>query len=105
MADGLVYSILIGSWITVVIFDLLLLQLFELDNVVTLDCVRLLKYDDSYENVECSFEGHEATPMGELLGGVKPTYFFDLFLETKLPSQTFEPIKAGGKLLTDADGY
>ena len=62
-----------------------------------LDCVRLVKYDDAYENIECSYEGRDDEPIGDLLGGVKQTYFFDLLLEVKSTSQSFEPVKAGGK--------
>ena len=38
---------------------LLLLQIFRLQNVVSLDRCRLVKYDEYYESLERSFEGDE----------------------------------------------
>lgn len=73
-----------------------LLQLFELDNVVSRDCCRIVKYDDFQDTLECSFEEEEGTSMEKLLGGVKQSYSFDLLLETKRPEQKFQAYKPGG---------
>lgn len=71
-------------------------QLMELEGLVTLDCCRLVKYDEFHEYLERSYEGEEDTPMGLLLGGVKSSYMFDLLLETRRPEQVFQPYKPGG---------
>lgn len=72
-------------------------QLMELEGVVSLDCCRLVKYDEFHEYLERSYEGEEDTPMGLLLGGVKSSYMFDLLLETRRPEQAFQPYKPGGR--------
>lgn len=72
-------------------------QLMELEEVVSLDCCRLVKYDEFHEYLERSYEGEEDTPMGLLLGGVKSSYMFDLLLETRRPEQVFQPYKPGGE--------
>uniref|UniRef100_A0A672IF71 Ubiquitin carboxyl-terminal hydrolase 47 n=1 Tax=Salarias fasciatus TaxID=181472 RepID=A0A672IF71_SALFA len=61
-------------------------KLMELDGIVSLDCCRLVKYDEFHEYLERSYEGEEDTPMGLLLGGVKSSYMFDLLLETRVSS-------------------
>ncbi|XP_013394501.1 ubiquitin carboxyl-terminal hydrolase 47 isoform X1 [Lingula anatina] len=71
-------------------------KLMELEELVPLDCVRLVKYDEFHDSLEKSFEGEEDTPMSTLLGGVKTTYMFDLLLETKRPDQEFQAYKPGG---------
>uniref|UniRef100_A0A671XKJ1 Ubiquitin carboxyl-terminal hydrolase 47 n=1 Tax=Sparus aurata TaxID=8175 RepID=A0A671XKJ1_SPAAU len=70
-------------------------KLMELEGVVSLDCCRLVKYDEFHEYLERSYEGEEDTPMGLLLGGVKSSYMFDLLLETRRPEQVFQPYKPG----------
>ncbi|XP_056880410.1 ubiquitin carboxyl-terminal hydrolase 47 isoform X6 [Takifugu flavidus] len=70
-------------------------KLMELEGLVTLDCCRLVKYDEFHEYLERSYEGEEDTPMGLLLGGVKSSYMFDLLLETRRPDQVFQPYKPG----------
>ncbi|WAR06828.1 UBP47-like protein [Mya arenaria] len=45
-------------------------KMFELEGTVPRDCVRLVKYDDYQDSLECSFEGEEETKMEQLLGGV-----------------------------------
>lgn len=79
------------------LFICLLLKLMELEGVVSLDCCRLVKYDEFHEYLERSYEGEEDTPMGLLLGGVKSSYMFDLLLETRRPEQVFQPYKPGGR--------
>ncbi|XP_061610130.1 ubiquitin carboxyl-terminal hydrolase 47 isoform X3 [Phyllopteryx taeniolatus] len=69
--------------------------LMELEETVSLDCCRLVKYDEFHEYLERSYEGEEDTPMGLLLGGVKSSYMFDLLLETRRPEQAFLPYKPG----------
>ncbi|KAJ8416291.1 hypothetical protein AAFF_G00383130 [Aldrovandia affinis] len=63
----------------------------------SLDCCRLVKYDEFHEYLERSYEGEEDTPMGLLLAGVKSSYMFDLLLETRRPEQVFQPYKSGGQ--------
>ncbi|KAK6294582.1 hypothetical protein J4Q44_G00354120 [Coregonus suidteri] len=70
-------------------------KLMDLEEVVPLDCCRLVKYDEFHEYLERSYEGEEDTPMGLLLGGVKSSYMFDLLLETRRPEQVFQPYKPG----------
>uniref|UniRef100_A0A8C5HBE9 Ubiquitin carboxyl-terminal hydrolase 47 n=1 Tax=Gouania willdenowi TaxID=441366 RepID=A0A8C5HBE9_GOUWI len=70
-------------------------KLMEMEGVVSLDCCRLVKYDEFHEYLERSYEGEEDTPMGLLLGGVKSSYMFDLLLETRRPEQVFQPYKPG----------
>uniref|UniRef100_A0A3Q3X9U0 Ubiquitin carboxyl-terminal hydrolase 47 n=1 Tax=Mola mola TaxID=94237 RepID=A0A3Q3X9U0_MOLML len=70
-------------------------KLMEIEGVVSLDCCRLVKYDEFHEYLERSYEGEEDTPMGLLLGGVKSSYMFDLLLETRRPEQVFQPYKPG----------
>uniref|UniRef100_A0A8C6PJX1 Ubiquitin carboxyl-terminal hydrolase 47 n=1 Tax=Nothobranchius furzeri TaxID=105023 RepID=A0A8C6PJX1_NOTFU len=70
-------------------------KLMELEGAVSLDCCRLVKYDEFHEYLERSYEGEEDTPMGLLLGGVKSSYMFDLLLETRRPEQVFQPYKPG----------
>lgn len=71
-------------------------NLFELRSTLPLDCCRLVKYDEYQDTLERSFEGEEDVPIGQLLGGVKQTYNFDLLLETKRPDQQFHEYKPGG---------
>ncbi|TSL68241.1 Ubiquitin carboxyl-terminal hydrolase 47 [Bagarius yarrelli] len=70
-------------------------KLMELEGIVSLDCCRLVKYDEFHEYLERSYEGEEDMPMGLLLGGVKSSYMFDLLLETRRPDQVFQPYKPG----------
>ncbi|XP_052243350.1 ubiquitin carboxyl-terminal hydrolase 47-like isoform X4 [Dreissena polymorpha] len=71
-------------------------KMFELEQCVTRDCVRIVKYDEYQDTLECSFEGEEDTSMETLLGGVKQNYSFDLLLETRRPEQKFQQYKPGG---------
>ncbi|XP_029642939.1 ubiquitin carboxyl-terminal hydrolase 47 isoform X1 [Octopus sinensis] len=71
-------------------------NLFQLKDVASLDCCRLVKYDDYCEALEKSFENEEDSPIEKLLGGVKSTYTFDLLLEIRRPDQTFQEYKPGG---------
>uniref|UniRef100_A0AAQ4QMF7 Ubiquitin carboxyl-terminal hydrolase 47 n=1 Tax=Gasterosteus aculeatus aculeatus TaxID=481459 RepID=A0AAQ4QMF7_GASAC len=70
-------------------------KMMELEGVASLDCCRLVKYDEFHEYLERSYEGEEDTPMGLLLGGVKSSYMFDLLLESRKPEQVFQPYKPG----------
>ncbi|GFO12308.1 ubiquitin carboxyl-terminal hydrolase 47 [Plakobranchus ocellatus] len=71
-------------------------ELLGLQNYVSPDCCRLVKYDEYQDSLEKSFEGEEATPISTLLGGVKASYTFDLLLETRRPEQMFVEYKPGG---------
>jgi ubiquitin carboxyl-terminal hydrolase 47 len=73
--------------------------MMDLEDVIPVDCCRLVKYDEFHDYLERSYEGEEDTPMGLLLGGVKSTYMFDLLLETRKPDQVFQSYKPGGKQL------
>lgn len=77
----------------------------ELEGLVSLDCCRLVKYDEFHEYLERSYEGEEDTPMGLLLGGVKSSYMFDLLLETRKPEQAFQPYKPGGQKPASVESY
>ncbi|KAF4009021.1 hypothetical protein G4228_000018 [Cervus hanglu yarkandensis] len=70
-------------------------KMMDLEEVVPMDCCRLVKYDEFHDYLERSYEGEEDTPMGLLLGGVKSTYMFDLLLETRRPDQVFQSYKPG----------
>ncbi|GAB1599175.1 ubiquitin carboxyl-terminal hydrolase 47-like isoform X1 [Argonauta hians] len=71
-------------------------NLFQLKNVTSLDCCRLVKYDDYCEALEKSFENEDDSSIEKILGGVKSTYTFDLLLEIRRPDQTFQEYKPGG---------
>lgn len=79
--------------------------MMDLEEVIPLDCCRLVKYDEFHDYLERSYEGEEDTPMGLLLGGVKSTYMFDLLLETRKPDQVFQSYKPGGKQFFSALSY
>ncbi|XP_060033140.1 ubiquitin carboxyl-terminal hydrolase 47 isoform X2 [Erinaceus europaeus] len=70
-------------------------KMMDLEEVIPMDCCRLVKYDEFHDYLERSYEGEEDTPMGLLLGGVKSTYMFDLLLETRKPDQVFQSYKPG----------
>lgn len=71
-------------------------KMFDLEKYVSRDCVRLVKYDDYQDSLECSFDDSDDVAMETLLGGVKQSYSFDLLLETKRPEQKFQEYKPGG---------
>lgn len=58
--------------------------------MVPVERCRLVKYDDFYESLEQSYEGYEKTRMGQLLGGVRKTYLYDLLLETREEKEKFD---------------
>ncbi|XP_042908811.1 ubiquitin carboxyl-terminal hydrolase 47 isoform X2 [Parasteatoda tepidariorum] len=67
-----------------------------LEGNVPLDCCRLVKYDDFHDSLECSFDNCNDMAMGDLLGGVKSNYKFELFLEIKKPNEIFQEYRPGG---------
>ena len=69
----------------------------ECEDVVPLDCVRLVKYNEYNEWIESSLDHDDDVAMETVLGGVKSIYSFDLLLETKRPEQTFVRYKPGGR--------
>ncbi|XP_058016011.1 ubiquitin carboxyl-terminal hydrolase 47 isoform X2 [Ahaetulla prasina] len=70
-------------------------KIMDLEEAVSLNCCRLVKYDEFHDYLERSYEGEDDTAMGILLGGVKSTYMFDLLLETRRPDQSFQCYKPG----------
>ena len=73
------------------------MQQFELNDVVPLDSVRLVKFDEALDYVDRSYEGEEDKSMGTVLGGVKSLYTYELLLEIKRPDQEFQEYKPGGE--------
>ncbi len=74
-------------------------QLFELEENVSVDCVRLVKYDEFHDWIERSYDEQHDTPISQVLGAVKSMYTFDLLLEIKQPHQIFQEYKPGGRHL------
>jgi ubiquitin carboxyl-terminal hydrolase 47 len=70
--------------------------MFELETLVPVSCCRLVRYDEYLDSLERSYEGEEDMSIGNVLGGVKATYNFDLLLETRQSHQVFQPYKPGG---------
>ncbi|KAH9380776.1 hypothetical protein HPB48_008842 [Haemaphysalis longicornis] len=71
-------------------------QIMGLEGVVPVECCRLVLYDDMNESLECSLEDVSHQSIGQILGGVKPTYNCDLLLEVRRPHERFRPYKPGG---------
>ncbi|KFM79478.1 Ubiquitin carboxyl-terminal hydrolase 47, partial [Stegodyphus mimosarum] len=67
-----------------------------LEGIVPLECCRLVKYDDFHDSLESSFDANSEETIGELLGGVKSSYKFDLLLEIRKPQEEFQEYKPGG---------
>lgn len=61
------------------------------------DCVRLVKYDEYSEVIERSYDSNDTRGIGDILGGVKATYMFELFLEIKQQDDVWLEYKPGGK--------
>ncbi|XP_033104772.1 ubiquitin carboxyl-terminal hydrolase 47-like [Anneissia japonica] len=74
-------------------------KLLGFEDVVPVTQCRLVKYDEYNDALEKSYEGEEKSAMGELLGGVKSQYLFDLFLETRKENEEFQVYKYGGVTL------
>ena len=73
------------------------LQELSLASVVARDCVRLVQYDQLHDYIIQSYPDHDRTPIGLLLGGVKFSYAFELFLDTRLPKAAFINYEEGGE--------
>uniref|UniRef100_T1J5G5 Ubiquitin carboxyl-terminal hydrolase 47 n=1 Tax=Strigamia maritima TaxID=126957 RepID=T1J5G5_STRMM len=71
-------------------------KIMALDGVVSIDRCRLVKYDELHDSLECSFEDSDDVSMGELLGGAKSNYKFDLLLEIRPPDKPFQVYSPGG---------
>lgn len=71
-------------------------EILGLEGVVPLECCRLVLYDDVNESLECSLEEVAHQSIGQILGGVKPSYNCDLLLEIRRPHERFRPYKPGG---------
>lgn len=70
-------------------------ELLDLEDVVSLENCRIVKYDEFNENLELSYEGKEDNDMDTILGGVQYSYLFDLMLETKKDGEEFTVYKPG----------
>ncbi|XP_046390872.1 ubiquitin carboxyl-terminal hydrolase 47-like isoform X2 [Ischnura elegans] len=68
-------------------------QLLDLEGVVDVNQCRLVIYEQVLGSIECSFEGREDDPVGDVLA---PYAKYDLLLETKEPDAEFEVYHPGG---------
>lgn len=78
---------------TVNLIFLSLLQTFNLEKVVPLECCRLVSYDSAKDSIECSLEGKE----GELLSDLLQNYKNEFLLEIRKEGEEFEVYKPGSK--------
>ncbi|XP_071446891.1 ubiquitin carboxyl-terminal hydrolase 47-like isoform X2 [Hetaerina americana] len=65
----------------------------DLEGVVDINQCRLVSYEQVLGGIECSFEGREEEPVGDVLA---PYAKYDLLLETKEPDAEFEVYNPGG---------
>ena len=56
---------------------------------------RLVKYNEYYDSVECSWDERMDESIGEILGGVRCNYKFDLLLEMVEFGQEFQVYSVG----------
>lgn len=73
-----------------------ILQILGLEGTVPLSSCRLIKYDDSNDSLECSFEGSEDKSIVDLLGGTKSNYRYSLLLEVWPPDKQAPVYRPGG---------
>lgn len=66
---------------------------FKLQNVAPVERCRLVAYDSSEENIQCSFDGKETERVNELLSNLQFPY--DLLLETRDEDAVFDPYACG----------
>lgn len=66
---------------------------FKLENVAPIERCRLVAYDSTEENIQCSFEGKETERISELLSNLQFPY--DLLLEIRDEDGVFEPYACG----------
>lgn len=74
---------------------------------IPLDRCRLVKYNELYDNVECSWDHRLDETVDEVFDGVRASYKFDLLLEIVPEGQTFQVYAPGSLnvkvLLVDVD--
>ncbi|XP_069705284.1 ubiquitin carboxyl-terminal hydrolase 47 isoform X2 [Periplaneta americana] len=68
----------------------------HLEGVVPLERCRLVNYDKLQDTIECSFEGRDEEPVGEILNSVRGNYKYDLLLEIRKEDAQFETYQPGG---------
>lgn len=56
-----------------------------------------MKYDETLDYIDRSFDGLEDSGMETVLGGVKSFYTFELLLELKRPDLQWQEYKEGGE--------
>uniref|UniRef100_A0A646QG70 Ubiquitin carboxyl-terminal hydrolase 47 n=1 Tax=Hemiscolopendra marginata TaxID=943146 RepID=A0A646QG70_9MYRI len=71
-------------------------KILDLKDEVPLERCRLVKYDELHDSLECSFENSDDISIGELMGGMKSTYKFDLLMEIRPPDKPFQVYTPGG---------
>ncbi|XP_046844317.1 ubiquitin carboxyl-terminal hydrolase 47-like isoform X2 [Xenia sp. Carnegie-2017] len=70
-------------------------DLFDLEDVVSLENCRIVKYDEYNEHIELSYDGQEEWDMDAVLGGAHSIYRFDLLLEIKRDGEEFPVYESG----------
>ncbi|KAJ9585896.1 hypothetical protein L9F63_020459 [Diploptera punctata] len=68
----------------------------NLEGIVPIERCRLVQYDKSQESIECSFEGRDEEPIGEILNSIRGSYKNDLLLEIRKEDGQFETYQPGG---------
>nr|CAD7396000.1 unnamed protein product [Timema poppensis] len=71
-------------------------KILKLEDVIPLDRCRLVNYDHLQDTIECSFEGREEDPIGDILYILRSNFKYDLLLETRREDQNFEVYRIGG---------
>nr|CAD7395807.1 unnamed protein product [Timema cristinae] len=71
-------------------------KILKLEDVIPLDRCRLVNYDHLQDTIECSFEGREEDPIGDVLYILRSNFKYDLLLETRREDQEFEVYRIGG---------
>lgn len=66
---------------------------FKLRGIVPIERCRLVAYDNSSENIYCSFDGKDQEYIRDLMGGI--TEVTELLLDVRDDNAAFEPIAVG----------
>jgi hypothetical protein len=56
-----------------------------------------VNYDRLQDTIECSFEGREDDPIGEIVNSLRGNYKHDFLLEIRKEGVEFETYQPGGK--------
>jgi hypothetical protein len=64
-----------------------------------------VSYDRLQDTIECSFEGHDNDPLGEVLNNLRGNYKYDLLLEIRKEDAEFEVYQPGSKFRIDVCCY